>query len=195
MKTYFDAVVENPKAYEVAPGFIAVEFWKPEFCEFLIQASKDKQFISNYGDPVPGAELRITELNPNLFESYMNHYKRWIFPILSDYYCLPIEQWFVGWKTPFIIKYEMDGQRYLRPHFDGSLVTSTIKLNDEYTGGELIFPKSKYNAKNMEIGSMLIWASSIDTVHYSSELLSGKKYSFVGWTMNNFQDKGTVWKK
>jgi hypothetical protein len=188
---YQDFVVFKPKVKEVATDILLVEFWKPEFCKMIIDASDQlNSYESRPTDPVPGQELRIDQIHPDLYRSFCMHWKRLIQPILDDYYQLPAEQWFMGWRVPFMIKYDMNKQRYLRPHMDGSLVTGTVRMNDEYSGGELIFPRQKYKNTHVPVGSMLIWPSSIQHIHYSDELKSGTKYSLVAWTKNHAKEDG-----
>jgi hypothetical protein len=188
---YTDYVVFNPKVEEVATDILCIEYWKPEFCKMITDtADQINQYESRPEDPVPGQELRIDKISRDLYISFCKHWKQVIQPILSEFYMLPTEQWFMGWRIPFIIKYEMNKQRYLRPHMDGSLVTGTVRLNDEYTGGDLVFPRQKYRNTHVPVGSMLVWPSSIQHIHYSDELKSGTKYSLVAWTKNHKQESG-----
>lgn len=188
---YSDFVVFNPKVEEVATDILCIEFWKPEFCKLITDtADQINRYESRPTDPVPGQELRIDQISPDLYRSFCMHWKRIIQPILDEYYMLPAEQWFLGWRVPFIIKYEMTRQRYLRPHMDGSLVTGTVRMNDSYTGGDLVFPRQKYTNTRVPVGSMLIWPSSIQHIHYSAELKSGTKYSLVAWTKNDAREDG-----
>lgn len=188
---YQDFVVFNPKVKEVANDILCVEFWKPEFCKIIVDsADRINQYESKSGDPVPGQELRVDKISDELYISFCKHWKYIVQPILADFFMLPTEQWFLGWKVPFIIKYEMHKQRYLRPHLDGSLITGTVRLNNDYTGGELVFPRQKYKNTDVPVGSMLLWPSSIQHIHYSDQLLSGTKYSWVAWTKNNVTDSG-----
>jgi hypothetical protein len=189
--SYQEYMIFNPKVEEVATDILCVEFWKPQFCEMIIEAADSiNAYQSNPTDPVPGQELRIDKISNDFYISYCKHWKTVIQPILEQYYMLPSEQWFIGWKVPFIIKYEMDKQRDLRPHMDGSLITGTVRLNDSYSGGELVFPRQKYKNNAVPIGSMLIWPSSIQHLHYSDTLQSGTKYSLVSWTKNDKRESG-----
>jgi hypothetical protein len=186
---YSDYIITNPKIEEVATDVLCVEFWKPEFCEVIIEAADSlNKYESSPNDPVPGAELRISEISPEFFVSFCKHWKMIVQPILEEYYTLPTKDWFVGWKIPFIIKYTMSGQRSLRPHMDASLISGSIKLNDNYEGGELVFPRQKFTNKKIPVGSIILWPSSIQHVHYSSELISGIKYSLTAWTMQTVND-------
>jgi hypothetical protein len=188
---YQDFAVFNPKVKEVATDILCIEFWKPEFCKMIVQAADEiNQYESNPNDPVPGQELRVNKISDDLYISYCKHWKQVIQPILEEFYMLPTEQWFLGWKVPFIIKYEMNKQRSLRPHMDGSLITATVRLNDDYTGGELVFPRQNYKNTNVPVGSILVWPSSIQHLHYSDTLQSGTKYSWVSWTKNDVHEPG-----
>lgn len=188
---YSDYVIFNPKVEEVATDILCIEFWKPEFCQRIIQAADQiNQYESRPNDPVPGQELRIDNISRDLYTSFCKHWKMVLQPILAEFFMLPSEQWFTGWRIPFIIKYEMHKQRYLRPHMDGSLVTGTVRLNEEYTGGDLVFPRQKYKNTKVPVGSILVWPSSIQHIHYSDELKSGTKYSLVAWTKNDKRESG-----
>jgi len=188
---YQDFVVFNPAWVEVAPDILCIEFWKPEFCKMIVQAADEiNQYESNPNDPVPGQELRVNKISEDLYISYCKHWKQIIQPILENFYMLPTEQWFLGWKVPFIIKYEMNKQRSLRPHMDGSLISGTVRLNDDYTGGELVFPRQNYKNTNVPVGSIMVWPSSIQHIHYSDTLQSGTKYSWVSWTKNDLRESG-----
>jgi len=188
---YREFIYEKPEVRIVGHDILAVQFWKPEFCELVIQAAENiGEFQSSPNDPVPGAELRINKISEELYISYCKHWKYIIQPILEDFYQLPTEQWFSGWKVPFIIKYTMNGQRSLRKHFDASLISGSIKLNTKYDGAELIFPRQKFSNKEIPIGWMILWPSSIQHIHFCNELKQGTKYSLTCWTKQEAKEQG-----
>ena len=192
---YQQFIHTKPEVKEVATDILAVEFWKPEFCEYVIEAAENiGGFESHPSDPVPGSELRINKISEELYTSYCRHWKYILQPILEDYYQLPSEQWFFGWKVPFIIKYKMNGQRNLRKHFDGSLITGSVKLNDKYRGAELVFPRQKFSNKNVPIGWILLWPSSIQHLHFCDDLTEGTKYSLTCWTKQDIKEQGINYK-
>lgn len=192
---YQQYIFEKPEIKEVATDILAVQFWKEEFCEAVVEAAeKIGKFESNPRDPVPGAEMRINVISEELYVSYCKHWKYIIQPILENYYQLPTEQWFFGWKIPFIIKYTMEGQRNLRKHFDGSLITGSVKLNNKYDGAELVFPRQKFSNKEIPMGWMLLWPSSIQHVHFCDNLKRGTKYSLTCWTKQDIREEGINYK-
>jgi len=192
---YQNFIYEKPEVKEVATDLLAVQFWKPEFCDLIIEAAeKIGRFESNPKDPVPGAEMRINVVSEDLYLSYCKHWKLILQPILEKYYDLPTEQWFFGWKIPFIIKYTMEGQRNLRKHFDGSLITGSVKLNNKYDGAELVFPRQRFSNKNIPVGWMLLWPSGIQHVHFCDDLKQGTKYSLTCWTKQDPREHGVDYK-
>ena len=96
---YQQFIQTNPQVKEVANDILCVEFWKPEFCKMVIDAADSiNRYESRPQDPVPGQELRIDSISNDLYISFCKHWKQIIQPILNDYYMLPAEEWFLGWK-------------------------------------------------------------------------------------------------
>ena len=87
-----------------------------------------------------------------------------------------------GLRDAFIIKYEMDKQRELRVHNDASLVTGSVKLNDDYLGGQLVFPRQEFENTNIPVGKCLLFPGQVTHGHSSSLLESGTKYSLTIWS-------------
>jgi len=87
-----------------------------------------------------------------------------------------------GLRDAFIIKYEMDKQRELRLHNDASLVTGSIKLNDDYEGGILEFPRQGISNKDIPVGKCILFPGQVTHAHTSTELQSGTKYSLTIWS-------------
>lgn len=94
-----------------------------------------------------------------------------------------------------VTKYKTD--TYMAPHYDhvrnifsensedkGIPIFSLVGcLNNNYTGGELIFEffgGEKYPIK-FDAGDILIFPSNYVFPHYVTRILSGNRYTFVGW--------------
>lgn len=80
-----------------------------------------------------------------------------------------------------MIKYEVGQQEELRLHHDVAQVSASIKLNDDYEGAELEFPRQKYSNKNLRVGQMLAWPSLVTHPHRSLPITRGVKYSATVW--------------
>lgn len=188
---YTDFVVFDPKVEQVAQDILQVEFWRPEFCRILTEtADSIDRYESRPEDPVPGQELRIDSISPDLYVSFCRHWKQTVQPTLEKFYGMPSSRWFVGWKVPFIIKYTPTTQKELPLHWDDSLITGTVKLNEDHDGGDLEFPRYGFSNRRCPVGSMLLWPSGIQHLHRSTPVTRGVKYSLVAWTKTDPKQSG-----
>ena len=146
-------------------------------CENMISLAEEKQFKIMEGDVVPAQELRIKELG--LWRELEKHWNEIVYEIVWEHWN-PCHMW--GLRDAFIIKYEMDKQRELRLHNDASLVTGSIKLNDDYEGGVLEFPRQKVNNKDIPVGKCILFSGQVTHGHSSSLLTKGTKYSLTIWS-------------
>ena len=85
-------------------------------------------------------------------------------------------------RDAFIIKYAMDMQRDLPLHNDASLVTGSVKLNDDYLGGMLVFPRQEFHNHDIPIGKCLLFPGQVTHGHLSAPICEGTKYSLTIWS-------------
>ena len=76
----------------------------------------------------------------------------------------------------------MDTQTSLNLHHDASLVTGSVKLNDDYKGATLIFPRQYTNNEDVPVGKCILFPGQVTHGHYCDELKEGTKYSLTMWT-------------
>ena len=168
----------------IGKDMILIDFMTPHECEKMIELAEGYgEFREAEYDKVSGQELRLTKLG--LWEELANHWMKYINNIVYDYYH-PCRLF--GLLDAFIIKYSMDSQKSLRLHTDMSLVTGSIKLNDDYEGGELFFPRQGISNKDIEVGKCILFPGQCTHGHTSQELISGTKYSLTIWTKRDEQD-------
>jgi hypothetical protein len=148
-----------------------------DMCEDMISLAEDKTFRIMEGDKVPSQDLRLKEFGQ--WEKLKDHWNKIVYEIVWEYWH-PCHMW--GLRDAFIIKYEMDKQRELRVHNDASLVTGSVKLNDNYTGGLLEFPRQKFSNKDIPVGKCLLFPGQVTHGHTSTLLESGTKYSLTIWS-------------
>ena len=77
----------------------------------------------------------------------------------------------------------------LKLHTDASLVTGSVKLNDDYEGGILEFPRQGITNKDIPIGKCILFTGQVTHPHTSTELLSGVKYSLTIWSSRYKNDE------
>ena len=166
------------KNYEVvSQDILLIDFMSRDMCEKMISLAEDKTFRIMQGDKVPAQELRLKEID--LWETLKAHWNSVVYQHVWDYWN-PCHLY--GLRDAFIIKYEMDKQRELRLHNDASLVTGSIKLNDDYEGGLLEFPRQKFNNSEVPVGKCLLFPGQVTHGHTSTKLMSGTKYSLTIWS-------------
>jgi len=177
--SYHDAIDETGSIREVASEMYAMSCWTPEFCAALIRAANlVGGYTSHESDPVPGQEISLAAISPSLFDAVQNDMGMRIWPQLQ-------RQWplidYHGINDAFIIRYEVCGQEELRIHHDVAQVSASVKLNNDYTGAELQFPRQEFSNINLPVGSLVAWPSLVTHPHLSAPITSGVKYSLTIW--------------
>jgi hypothetical protein len=177
--SYADAVDEQTAIHEVAQDMYAMSCWTPEFCAALIRAADlVGGYTSHDHDPVPGQEISLAAISPQLFEAVQTDMGRRVWPQLQQHWPL-ID--YHGINDAFIIRYEVGGQEELRIHHDVAQVSASVKLNADYTGAELQFPRQKFSNAELAVGSLVAWPSLVTHPHLSAPITSGVKYSLTIW--------------
>ena len=152
-----------------------------EWCKALIDACEaENNWHQLPNDIVPGQEIRLNSMrNKSFREDFHAEYRNVIAPALEKYW--------PRLKAPrirdlFVIKYQAGRQVSLPLHHDMSMISAAIKLNDEYTGGSLNFPRQNINNDSLNVGDGVFWPAQVSHPHESLPLESGVKYSLVLWT-------------
>ncbi len=176
---YRDAVDSSLEIRKVAEEIFALSCWMPDFCGALIRAAElTGAFQINPNDPVPGHEVSLAVISPQLFNAVEVDFGLRIWPQLQ-------QQWplidYHGIQDVFVIKYEVGQQEELRMHHDVAQVSASIKLNDDYHGAELEFPRQNFSNREIKIGQMVAWPSLVTHPHRSAPIVSGVKYSATVW--------------
>jgi len=166
------------KSYDIlSDDMLLIDFMSEDMCKKMISLSEKHTFKSLSYDKVKGQELRLREFG--LWDELEEHWNTHIYPIVSEFWN-PCHMW--GMRDAFLIKYEMDKQRDLPLHNDASLVTGSVKLNDDYEGGVLEFPRQKFSNKDIPIGKCILFPGQVTHGHLSTPITKGTKYSLTIWS-------------
>jgi predicted 2-oxoglutarate/Fe(II)-dependent dioxygenase YbiX len=95
----------------------------------------------------------------------------------------------MGLRDAFTMRYSMETQKSLGLHTDASLITGSVKLNDNYEGATLYFPRQDFTNLDVPVGSCILFPSEVTHGHYVDELKSGVKYSLTMWTSRYVGDE------
>lgn len=182
MFDYSKAIHKDFGSYKIQNDIIIAPFWTEEFCKQIVEVCElhSKRFLINRDPFYFTEEMPVSKLSPIFLEDFALHLKSFL-PILSkDWLFLDAEV--VGLDSPYIIRYRKDGRREINLHCDNSVISFYIKLNDDYTGCNLEFPKQNFNVKDVYVGHAIIWPGAVTHPHRTdSKLIDGVKYSFTAF--------------
>ena len=177
---YGDPIItySSSSVYEkISDDMLLIDFMSADMCQKMISLSEKHTFKSLSYDKVKGQELRLREFG--LWDELEDHWNTNIYPIVHEFWN-PCHMW--GMRDAFLIKYEMDKQKDLPLHNDASLVTGSVKLNDDYEGGVLEFPRQKLSNKDIPIGKCILFPGQVTHGHLSTPITEGTKYSLTIWS-------------
>ena len=173
------ALTPDTEPRVVGNEIVVVPFWTPEFCASLIRAAEAVgAFEPHPDDPVPGHEVSLAVISPRLYAAVEADLGERLWPVLQRHW--PFIDYY-GLRDAFVIKYSKGGQVDLRMHHDVAQVSGSIKLNDDYTGGELVFPRQGVSNADFAVGEVVAWPSLVTHPHEAKKLKSGTKYSLTIW--------------
>lgn len=176
---YQGAIDDRTGLMMLDSDMVVLPCWNADFCSTLIRAAEALGgFGANDFDPVPAHEVSLAAISPALFERVQDDFGRRIWPELQRVWPL-ID--YHGINDAFVIKYEVGEQEELRMHHDIAQVSASIKLNDDYEGAVLEFPRQGKDNGSVPVGSMLAWPSLVTHPHRSTPIRSGVKYSMTVW--------------
>lgn len=178
--------VNNPQIKALSSDILELDFLTPLGCEKLIEmAEKNGSWEQLPGDSYPAQEKRLDLIWPEMFDMLKEYLSEKIYPIMEDYWN-PVK--IPGLADAFVIKYSMDSQRHLDCHNDTSLVSLSVKLNDDYQGAELFFYRQNFSNSSVKKGKAIAWPGQVSHPHECKELEEGTKYSLTIWTARTIQE-------
>lgn len=165
--------------YEVIEkDMILIDFMSEHQCQRLIElAEQNAEWKSLPNDSYPAQEIRLKELN--IYQELEAHWQKHVKPIIEPYWNPMVVE---GVRDAFMLKYSTDSQTKLALHHDSSHVTGSVKLNKNYKGGELVFPRQGISNADIPIGKLLLFPGQVTHPHECVELTEGTKYSLTIWS-------------
>ena len=165
--------------YEVIEkDMILIDFMSEHQCQRLIELAEQKaEWKSLPNDTYPAQEIRLKELN--IYKELEEHWQKHVKPIIEPYWNPMVVE---GVRDAFMLKYSTDSQTKLALHHDSSHVTGSVKLNKNYKGGELFFPRQGISNADIPVGKLLLFPGQVTHPHECVELTEGTKYSLTIWS-------------
>ena len=190
-KKHFDSLYRSlhpPMNYEyvnydqfekIGSEMLLIDFLSPEQCrEWIEMGNLHNGWTPDAADNFPSYDIHM-KLIPGLWEQVEYHWRRVISKVTNNYWKPSIHHQI---RKAFLMRYSLDTQKTLGLHNDASLVTGSVKLNDDYEGATLIFPRQGVTNKDIPVGKMILFPGQLTHGHFVDELQSGVKYSATFWT-------------
>jgi len=163
---------------EVAPEILVTDFMTESQCQRYIQASERLgRWDELDGDKFPAQEIRLKEIG--LWKEISEQWSDKLSKICEKHWH---PEAYLGLRDAFTMRYSMDTQTELGLHTDASLFTGSVKLNNNYAGAELVFPRQEFTNKDVKVGQCILFPSMVTHGHKVLPLRGGKKYSLTMWT-------------
>ena len=165
---------------EVASDIYSTPFWTPEYCAALIKEldSRPELFYAHNPDGYSASELNLYNLSRIFSIDICKQIMDKCLPSLL--YVFPLLN-ILGFTSPYFVRYGPNDVKNMKLHHDVSLVSMLVKLNDDFTGGDLVFPRQDYNNKNLPVGHALFWPGQVTHPHQVLDITSGTKFSLTVW--------------
>lgn len=131
----------------------------------------------------------VNSYNEDLYRIHQKSFDG-IYPCVEDYghYWGVVMRYYEVFN---FVKYEGTGKHFAVHADHGPAYVTTVSavayLNDDYEGGELIFPRFDLKIKP-EPGDLVVFPSTFIYEHSSEPIISGNKYSIV--VMTDYNDRG-----
>lgn len=183
------AVLSPPPAEPTVPEVVAeageilrLALWPPERCQDLIElAEAHGGWGSDPTDPVPGEELSLAAVTPLLLAALEDELDRRVVPALRRHW--PHFAW-CGVYDAFVIRYRARGpvaSSDLPLHHDVAQISASIRLDDDYEGGALAFPRQGYDTAGVAVGDLVAWPSLVTHPHRGEPVTVGVKHALTIW--------------
>tara|TARA_B100000902_G_C26799701_1_gene663901 strand:+ start:53 stop:604 length:552 start_codon:yes stop_codon:yes gene_type:complete len=166
---------------EIAPEIFHTQFLNYEFTTILYDlfCEETSWEQGNYNQHTTTYDIHLNKNYPDLYNLIKERFDTLIVKVMSDIWTISSE---VAIKNIFAVKYSEETQQSLNEHVDDSYISGSIKLNTNYSGGALTFPRQSFTNEKVPAGDLIIWPSQITHPHSSSLLNEGEKYSLTIWT-------------
>ena len=163
---------------EVAPEILVTNFMTESQCQRYVEVSERLgRWGELDGDKFPAQEIRLKEIG--LWDEISQQWADKLSKICEKHWH---PEAYLGLRDAFTMRYSMDTQTELGLHTDASLFTGSVKLNDNYAGAELVFPRQGFTNKDVKVGQCILFPSMVTHGHKVLPLRGGKKYSLTMWT-------------
>jgi len=177
---------KNRSIQELGSDILKINIFTREFCNEIILLSEQNNLWSKGGGKYYDKRINNTENHPTqdihlkqigLEEMWKFIIDNYIGKIVWDVYKYSSK----GTNINFIVKYDLKGQKELRPHHDSSSYTVNLCLNKDFEGGGCRFVRQDKTIINKDIGSVILHPGRVTHYHEGLLITSGVRYILVSF--------------
>jgi hypothetical protein len=168
----------------VSDDMYMTPFWKESFCKELVDYFDQNSYVFKNKNPdgYDTSETFASYISKIFTLNILNqHYEKILIQMFDTYPNLNTD----GYFDPYFVRYNHkdDTVNNLRLHNDISGISSVIKINNDFKGGETVFPRQDIDTKDMPVGHILVWPGQVTHPHKVNPVTEGIKYSLTIWTL------------
>jgi hypothetical protein len=170
---------QNTTISEVADGIVHMPFLSSAGVNMVLTAVKAVGNWGETGPHYPTQDIHLEKDLPTVDKLLRDRLHTVIYPEVKNYFFIDTE---FDVFALFAIKYAMDSQKSLDIHHDQSFISASVKLNDDYEGGVLKFPRQRYDNSKIPVGDIILWPGDITHPHLCTELQTNEKHALTIWS-------------
>ena len=161
----------------IGDEMLLVDYKSQEQCqEWIDLAETYGDWAPHEADPHPTHDIHLKKLG--LMEEADDFFQR-LAPLINRHWS-PTKHYHL--RKAFLLKYSPDTQTGLTLHNDSSMITGSVKLNDDYDGAILRWPRQQISNADIPVGKMILFPGMVTHGHHVDQLTRGTKYSATFWT-------------
>ena len=177
---------EKREIMDLGFDVLKINIFTKKFCEEIITIAEKHNSWSQGGKKYYDKRIGNTENHPtqDIHLNQIGLEEMWKFivdcyinKIVWDTYKYSTKQTNIN----FVVKYDMEKQKELKPHHDSSVYTVNLCLNDDFEGGGCRFIRQNKTVNNKDIGSIIIHPGKITHYHEGLAISAGKRYILVSF--------------
>ena len=159
---------------------IITPFFTKDYCKYLIDKFEETGWTID-GNENYDTYLHKIENGKLACKDFLDAVKKNIEPEILKNWTEAIKgRLWKHYPVPFAKKFSKKGQSELKLHFDNSLFTLFVKLNDDFGGCHTVFPRQNWDTSKLKSGNMMIIPGLITHPHFTEKLEWGEKFTLIG---------------
>ena len=161
---------------------LVTPFYTEEYCREIVSGCKlnPEAFFdtSQINDIYPNYILPLNRVSEIILQHYITQFASKIIPTINSLFLRPS---ITAIKIPFINRFTTSTQVSMELHCDVSTVSTFIKLNNDFEGGNLNFPRQEFKSQDVPVGFAIIFPGTLTHPHCVEKLTAGERYTMISF--------------